>query len=338
MNMLLKDQSLIDQYWHFGCLGTELKAEGDYLLFHLLDREVALYHDGLEIIAFDNRCPHRGTRFFEEDQGSRNAVCKYHGWAYSKGRLVIPEEENLSVGGCRPELHRYQTQQCGSLLFFSLRPKSSLMDQLGDELFLRIESLSFDFNERKDFNHYIYECYWPIAIENALDPQHIRFVHATTLNRLSLINCQNKYWGESSAAYFDIGEGRVQKSMQSLTKKYDLSLDFHPGYMSIFLYPFTFISSTGGITYSIQNFFPRDESTSWFLSRLYSVNLADTKNHQINELVINSAIDMNRKVFEEDHSICRLISRQAWHAHLDKQLYCNEEKIIHFRQQLNNKS
>jgi phenylpropionate dioxygenase-like ring-hydroxylating dioxygenase large terminal subunit len=331
---LLSDAELIDSYWHFGCLSGELSSEGDYILHRLGDRDVVLYHDGNEVIAFDNRCPHRGTKFFDAPSGHERAVCRYHGWSFTKGRLVIPLESELASDCSRPQLNRYRTEWCGTFLFFGIHPRSELVEQLGEQLYAYVESLSFDCRAREDVNQYVYECPWQVAVENALEPQHLPFIHKATLNKLDLQNCRNLYWGVNSGVFFDIGNPSIKKLLSRIEAYYDRGNAFHPGYMSIYLFPFGFISSTGGASYSIQTFFPRTGQTSWFTARLYSVRLSDVKYQEADRALIRSAVEMNRLVFEEDHEICKRISADAWKESLDRCLYQSEEKVSAFRKNL----
>lgn len=325
----------IENYWHFGCHSDDLRNEGDYLLLKIGSQDVVLYHDGIEVIAFDNRCPHRGTRFFDSPGGNTKAVCKYHGWHFSKGKLVIPLQNELMPNSCtQPELNRFKTEWCGTFLFFSISPINSLINQLGDELFSILESISFDCQQRRDINQYIYECPWQVSIENALEPQHLPYIHPKTLNRLNLINCKNRFWGANSGVYFDIGDSVTQRGLERMGRFYDRGKYMHPGYMSLYLFPFSFISSTAGTSYSIQSFFPRSENETWFISRLYSVILRDTRYVEPDIALINAAIEMNRLVFQEDQEICKRITYDAWIGALNSPLYISEEKILAFRRQL----
>ncbi len=331
---LLGDAELIESHWHFGCHSDELRKEGDYLLYRIGQYDVALYHDGKEVVAFDNQCPHRGARFFDAPIGSARAVCQYHGWSFTEGRLVIPFEGDLMPGCPKPQLNRYRTEWCGTLLFFSIDPKAGLIEQLGEDLFALLESLSFDFRTRKDLNQYVYECPWQVSVENALEPQHLPYVHTETLNKLELINCRNRFWGANSGVYFEIGDVAIQKSLSRIVRFYDCGNDVHPGYMSLYLFPFCFISSTAGTSYSVQSFFPRAEGGTWFASRLYSVRLSDPRHEAADAALISATMETNRRVFEEDHAICKRISQNAWKRSLDGPLYLIEEKVLTFRKLL----
>lgn len=331
---LRSDAELIQRYWHFGCHSDELRKEGDYLLYKLDQHDVVCYHDGNEVVAFDNRCPHRGTQFFDAPIGRARAVCKYHGWAFTGGRMAIPLESELMPECPKPQLNRYHTKWCGNFLFFSIAPAAELIDQLGEDLYALIESLSFDCRTRKDLNQYVFECPWQVGIENALEPQHLPFVHAKTLNKLDLINCKNRYWGPNSGVYFDIGDAAMHKGLKRMGRFYDRGDYAHTGYMSLYLFPFCFISSTAGTSYSVQSFFPRTGGGTWFAARLYAVRLSDPRHEAADAALITAAIEMNRRVFEEDHAICKRISLDAWQRSLDGALYLSEEKVLAFRKQL----
>ncbi len=331
---LRSDEELIESYWHFGCHSSELRKEGDYLLYRIGEYETALYHDGKEVIAFDNRCPHRGTRFFDEPAGNSRAVCRYHGWSFTEGRLVIPFEDNLMPACAKPKLNLYRTEWCGTLMFFAINPISELNSQLREDLYRLLESLSFDFRSREDLNQYIYECPWQVSIENALEPQHLPFLHSETLDKLKLVNCQNRYWGPNSGVYFDVGNDAIKKALKRIERYYDRGKDAYPGYMSLYLFPFCFISSTAATSYSVQSFFPRSEGGTWFASRLYSVRLSDLQHEEADATLVRAAIHMNRQVFKEDHEICRRISRGSWSRFIDGPLYLSEEKVLAFRKTL----
>jgi phenylpropionate dioxygenase-like ring-hydroxylating dioxygenase large terminal subunit len=334
MIALRADAELIESFWHYGGHSDELRKEGDFVLHKLAEHDVVLYHDGKEVIAFDNRCPHRGTRFFDTPSGNARAVCRYHGWSFSSGSLIVPMQAELMPGCPVPKINQYHTEWCGTFVFFAIAPMVALIDQLGAELHEILESVSFDCRALEDLNSYVYECPWQVAVENALEPQHLPFVHKETLNKLELINCRNRYWGANSGVYFDIGDAAKQKSLQRISHYYDLGQYVHPGYMSLFIFPFCFISSTAGTSYSVQNFFPRIDRQAWFTSRLYSVRLSKPRYQAADAELISLAIAINRRVFEEDHAICQRISRQAWERSLGNALYSNEEKIAAFREHL----
>ncbi|MDD0811811.1 Rieske 2Fe-2S domain-containing protein [Curvibacter sp. RS43] len=323
---------LIKDHWHFAAHQADLKHEGDFIKFNLLGEDVVVYNDGQQVIAFDNVCPHRGARFFDERHGRARAVCKYHGWTISQGRLIIPQPESYSP--CPKRFGQYSVEAVGGFLFFAMAPKTSLLEQLGESLYNLLEAISFDAAHLVDVNDYSYECHAFVAVENALEPDHVPFVHRDTLLNLELTHYRNEFYGKNSIVRFDVGSQRVRKGLDKFKKYFSLGHHAFDGYMSIHLYPFSFISSTGGYSYSVQSFFPVSDDETDFVSRLYFPDLTDARHESVAAVIRASVTDLNRKVFLEDHAICRRIRYSAWKSLIDGPLSQDEVKIKRFRENL----
>jgi phenylpropionate dioxygenase-like ring-hydroxylating dioxygenase large terminal subunit len=325
-------ENLIDDYWHLAAHQSDLAKEGDFIKFQLISRTVVLYNDGADIIAFDNICPHRGTKFFLEPSGNSLAVCKYHGWAIARGALVIPSPDNYV--DCPKKFTQYSIDYCGGYVFFGIEPKRRLIEQLTPEVYDLLEALSFDSENLVDINRYNYDCNALVAIENALEPDHVPFIHPNTLNPLRLINYQNEFYDFNSIVKFNIGNERIKKGLDRVGRIFSTSSSRFDGYMSIHLYPFSFISSTCGYSYALQNFFPLTENSTDFSSRLYFPNLVDEKFQNAASLFYESTSKVNREVFLEDYEICRRIDFMTWKRLLDGPLSLKEIKISAFRKNL----
>jgi phenylpropionate dioxygenase-like ring-hydroxylating dioxygenase large terminal subunit len=324
--------NLIENFWHLGCHNYELATEGDYIKFQFLGRDVVLYNDGASIVAFDNICPHRGAKFFTENAGNSLAVCKYHGWTISKNLLIIPSPENYSF--CPETYGKYKIDYCGSFVFFAINPQKMLIEQLTEPVFDYLEAVSFDSAYLADCNRYKYQSSAFVAVENALEPDHVPFIHRDTLYGLQLADCRNEFFGQNSVVKFNIGNLQVKKGLDRLSKIFNTGLQRFDGYLSLHIYPFSFISSTCGYSYSLQNFFPLSENESDFCSRLYFPDLIDEKKKDAASYLYESIAKVNRKVFSEDHEICRRINFQTWLKMFDGPLSISEEKLKNFRQNI----
>jgi phenylpropionate dioxygenase-like ring-hydroxylating dioxygenase large terminal subunit len=209
---------------------------------------------------------------------------------------------------------------------------NSLVDQLGG-LCLTLEDISFNIRGRIDMSRYDFECYWPIAIENALEPYHIPLVHSETLATLGLEEGLNVFEGCNSVWHAPVGNERVRKQLTSLKKLFNIDFQ-QEEYMSIFLFPFSMISSTFGYSYSLQNFFPaKSAERTYFTSRLYAVNAASDRASGIVEPFIQSTVAVNRRVFDEDHEVCRHIPSGSWSSAPLPYASKAEAKLVHFRDQ-----
>jgi len=61
---------LVDNYWNLVGHKSGLMSDKDYIKLDLLNRNIVVFNDDGELLAFDNICPHRGTKFFSEDSGN----------------------------------------------------------------------------------------------------------------------------------------------------------------------------------------------------------------------------------------------------------------------------
>jgi phenylpropionate dioxygenase-like ring-hydroxylating dioxygenase large terminal subunit len=285
------------------------------------------------IKVFDNKCAHRGAHIYTENFGSRPASCKYHGWTYINGNVLVPNPQDFKE--CEiafAKLNLYQTEWCGDFLFFAVTPLCDLYKQLDGAAEI-LENISFNIKSIIDINQYEYECYWPIVIENALEPYHISSIHPQSLALLDLDRGENNFYGENSIWRSRIGNRRIEKQLASFKRFFEIDYSYD-GYMSLYLFPFSMISSTFGFSYSLQNFFPLTNSKckTSFTSRLLIAHTASEGSSKILTSFFESTKIVNRKVFEEDHAICKNIPNTSWSSSQLQFSNALEVKLDHFRQ------
>jgi phenylpropionate dioxygenase-like ring-hydroxylating dioxygenase large terminal subunit len=323
---------LWQDYWHLLCHRSEIKKSRDFVRFDVAGQEVVAFHDGAEIIAFNNLCPHRGARIFDGTTGNAPFLCRYHGWSYSKGKVFIADKAQFAH--CDPSsvrLTTLKTTWVGDFLFVSTTPVLTIEQQLSD-IYETVRAISNDLERRLDVNTYDYDCVWQVAVENALEPYHVSMIHADSLNQLKLGPGRNEYHGVNSIWYTDIQNTQSARRLEKLGKLFQLSFQ-HPGYVNIYLYPFSMISSTFGLTYSIQHFFPSsDEDRAHFVSRLYQSQLRSGLNPNMLDSFFASTAEMNRQIFREDNNICRRVPSRSWSAAAPKVYARDEERLVHFRE------
>ena len=319
-------------HWHLDCHRKELDCNGDFIRFDTPIGEVALFNDNGNIIAFDNKCAHRGAKIYLTDFGNSANTCKYHGWTFSHGKLSISSAEQFKNCDINlATLNKYLVDWVGDFIFFAVKPKQGVYDQLG-EVSEILENISFNIAGRHDFSRYDYECHWPLALENALEPYHISMVHPNTLGTLKLEDGENQFYGPNSIWRANLGDARREKQLASLSRFFSIDYQYE-GYMSIYMFPFTMISSTFGYSYSIQNFFPSTNNveSTHFTSRLLGTHARNEASRPVAEDFLASTAAVNRRVFEEDHEVCKLLSTDSWSSAPLRYASELEEKIQHFR-------
>lgn len=328
------ERRLWDENWHLFCHRSEVAESSQYLRLEVFGDEAVAFNDGNQVVAFDNRCPHRGTRIYDGHSGKRRWVCPYHGWSFAKGRFFIPQKETF--GSCDPtkaELNRYEMAWVGDFLFVAKAPRQSVQEQLLN-LHDVVAAISRSIGHRRDLNAYNYQCDWKIAVENALDQYHVALVHQDTLNRLRLEPAVDTYVGRNNISRAALGDERTIKKLKSLGRLFDI--EHKPdGYVAIYLFPFTFLTSTFGYSYSLQQFYPGAKAgRTAFTSRFYAGRLSTRTGPGIMDGFFASSIALNHEVFAEDAAICARIPGSTWSPYPEPYVCAGEDKIVAFRRSM----
>jgi len=284
--------------WHLIAHRSELAEPGDFvrLPWRADGGEVAIVNQGGAVFAFDNLCPHRGARIYSELRGRRDPRCAYHGrlaTAHSTARIDIAtigdwffvSDSRLLAPSCAPAaiydlLHSTPPLTLHSLLTFRMA------------------------------------CHWTVAVENALDFEHVGHVHGGSLARLGLAqDGLMMYAGGSSIEVMTAAEPRLDR-LRPFFASQPIA-----GYTHAHLFPYSCISSTRGYSYSVQHYLPRADGTTTFIHRLYAAPTVRPVPHYF-----DSVAAINERVFREDAEVCALVP--AGHCGA---LGTHERRIAHFR-------
>jgi phenylpropionate dioxygenase-like ring-hydroxylating dioxygenase large terminal subunit len=325
------EKPLWEENWHLLCHRSELGAPNDFVRFEMFGEEVVAFNDGLEAVVFDNRCPHRGTRIFDGHSGNRRWVCPYHGWAFAKGKLFVSMKSSFEDCDIeQAELPRYRAEWVGDFLFVSKRPAQFLADQIAGVADI-VAGISHSIGSRRDFNAYDYQCNWKISVENALDQYHVALVHKDSLNRLRMNDAVDEYFGRNNISYASLGDERLERKLKSLRRFFDLAYQSE-GYIAVHLFPFTFLTSTYGYSYSLQQFYPSaDPDVAHFNSRFYASKTSSRIDPKTMDTFFQSAVEVNHQVFAEDAAICGRVPTDTWSPELPRFLSRGEAKLVQFR-------
>lgn len=288
-------------HWQIVAHATEVAKPGDYVRMPgPYGREIVVSNfDGL-VKVWDNRCPHRGARIYQDDGGNRQPVCSYH------GRCAKSD----AVGA-------YPTLLAGEWVY------AILDGQNGGRMPGNTPPNDMRLYARADF---VYDCEFQVAIENALDFEHVAFAHPNSLARLDLSpgEIQLEKLG-SSAQAFKSGISRRLDLLEPLftggqpsRPRWGEGVDYWHSYAS----PFMCVSSTRGFTYSLQLYIPREDGKTTLVHRMYAALHTPRA-----EGFLRSAFETNCRVFEEDAKLCALVP--ADHA---SQAEHHEQRIAHFRE------
>ena len=297
--------------WHLLAHTSELAAPGDFVVLDVCPKsQVALVHMDNQVIAFDNRCPHRGARIYNEPRGNRPPKCGYHGRCASATTM-----------------RTYKTTRVGDFIFACIEPvppsDRELRDTAAASLLASAPKLAFHSEVRHVYNHH-----WTVAVENALDNEHVEQVHQNSLAALDLKRVA--YVADADGSSIEMFEaGALDRTSNARERLDRVGRIFNSrqtfDYAHAHLFPYAAIGTTRGWTYSLQNYFPRQDGRTNFVSRLYvqadKSGQATARGH-----FYSTVAAMNARVFAEDEAICNTVE-PYFYGHLGPL----DDRIRHFR-------
>jgi phenylpropionate dioxygenase-like ring-hydroxylating dioxygenase large terminal subunit len=176
--------------WHFLCLEIDVPAPGDYrtAMMGAMPVVVARTEDG-EVVAFENRCAHRGALICLDDGGKvKDFQCVYHSWRYDlrgnlksiafrhgvNGRGGMPDDFDMAAHGPR----KLRTAVLCGLAFGTLAPDApDLEAYIGPEVLVRLRRVLHKKVEVIGRFTQQLPCNWKLYMENVRDTYHASLLH-----------------------------------------------------------------------------------------------------------------------------------------------------------------
>lgn len=292
--------------WQLVGASTEMDGGRAVCLPWKEDSELAMFRRGNELVAFDNLCHHRGARIFNSLHNQvpeGGPACRYH------GRKVQVEDDRRKWVGT-----------VGGLLFAGETEHSYprfLYDGLSDLALFVSEVPNLRLVHATS---YVLDCHWTTAVENALDFEHVPHVHASSLGKLGLRT-------QGFSAHND-GSTLEKFAIDPVVRERTIKLtgmvlpDFEYAHAHIF--PYACLSSTMGLSYSLQNYFPRADGKTNFVHRLYAPEMSD-----LPPWFFKKVAALNDQVFIEDALVCALVKHGT-----AERLGPSDARILNFRKYL----
>ncbi len=162
---------------------------------------------------------------------------------------------------------------------------------------------------------------WRVAVETALEATHVPHVHPETLAKFGLAERACTMDEAGSMTTFDFPDEK-RHHLQMLAAMFGQPPRLGD-YVSIHAFPGTFITSTWGLTYSVQTFAPAPFGKLFFTTSDYTtpnVSTAYLKQHEA----------FSRRVHAEDRAACERVP--AWLT--SGALLPGEHRIARFREWL----
>jgi len=329
------DRICIENYWH--CVGhqIEIRTHLAYRRVLIANHDLLIHNHGGSLFAVVNLCPHRGSRLLLESTGCAPLRCPYHGWSFQPSGTSIPRFDTFSSQPDPREasLKQWHLEQLGGFIFVSLSPVMSLDTQLGEYTCTMLQDIGESLGAFHGEQVITYQSNWKLAVENALEAYHVSSIHTNTLGKLNLTDGINSLWDWASLWQATSGNTLVTRLAGRLKKALKQTFEIN-GYNSLYLFPFAMLSSTEGLSFALQTYFPQFDPMAEMTNVSTRLFTPVVENISMKEALVafyDSTAEMNRRIFEEDASICSQIPLSSWSC--DPLTYSSslEVKIDHFR-------
>lgn len=221
---MVQDQFLQNN-WHILAHSQELQP-GTVLQKRLLGQDLVLWHNGDEILAWQDFCPHRGARLSLGWVEKNTLVCPYHGLAFNtEGKCVRVPASPSQPPPTRASIQAYHIQERYSLLWVCLGTPQYNIPTFPDWE---------DSSCRKIFcGPYHFKSSPLRVVENLIDPAHFAFVHKGVFADSShpeVTHCDLELHPDGMSFKFGVWEvitrsGQSDSPMLFVTTQYHL---YHP--------------------------------------------------------------------------------------------------------------
>ena len=180
-------RSVLRSTWQFAGRVSQLPNPGDAMPSTIAGSPVLLLRatDGA-IRAFDNVCPHRGTRLIGEPcTGLNSIVCPYHAWSFRlDGSLIgrphfygADQHDQAGDGKSRPGLWSVRAETWFDWIFVNLDESAPPLQQTIAPIVDRMDGYDFDGCVYGGELTFDIKTNWKLAHENYLDVLHKFKIH-----------------------------------------------------------------------------------------------------------------------------------------------------------------
>lgn len=329
------EKQLFNESWQFVGFLRDLQEKNAYITTQIAEESVVVRKTPGGLRAFHNVCSHRFSRIMTQDKGKGRFQCPYHGWTYDDEGVpyAIPGVKQFcKMHKENHKLRQFSVDVCGEFVFVNKNtsPSVTLTDYLGalNDVLLRV---SHALGQMIDCNTMTIAANWKIVVENTLESYHVHFVHPNSFDTVGITEVAYDYMPPHSSAKMNI-ELDVSKNKR-LANAYASRPWPVDGYIHYLIFPNMTIASALGTSIAIQKITPIAPDKTEFTSYVFATTLDASQTNAIVKAFNLSAVDFNRRVFDEDKSVCEFVQQGIQETHRDVgPLHEDEQRVLNFQQ------
>ena len=326
----------VQNFWHLVCHRSSVAAHGSYLRVQLGKYDLFVHNHKGQLSCYVNKCPHRSSRIVDSVSGKSSLQCPYHGWSFQPFRTAVPRSETFDESPRDPReafLDQWFLEDHSGFIFVALKPLFPLIEQIGKDSSLLLERIGSSLQDCHSSQVIHYDASWMLAVENALEPYHVSKVHPKSLGTVGLDDGVDTLWDWSSLWHASSANARISRVSTLIKNCVDLR-DQIGGYLSLYIFPFSMLSSTESLSFALQLYQPSlscENASTSLVTTLYTPSIVNERMRDSVEAFYRSTAEMNFKIFEEDARISSLVYPDSWSIEPLTYFSTLELKINHFR-------
>jgi Rieske 2Fe-2S family protein len=185
----LEREKIFRRSWLPICHTDDLPNRGSYVV-----QDVPTFKASLIIVrgnddkvrVFHNACRHRGNKLVREGMGTtRTLTCSFHGWVFSpEGQLKLMTDEHQFEPVDKDDygLIPVTSEVWENFVFvnFDEKPRESLADWLGPEIYGQYDNGYFDRHENVSTYSFVVDCNWHLGVNSFTEGYHTLYLHRNT--------------------------------------------------------------------------------------------------------------------------------------------------------------
>ncbi|APE46385.1 ribosomal subunit interface protein [Delftia sp. HK171] len=315
--------------WVFAGLSNLLPENHSFITRKIAGIPIVIQNFKGQLRAFENICLHRGAPLQKGPSGIRPLICAYHAWSYdSEGHVKnIPDCDIIyHLDPCEKstlKLREFSLQQIGQLLFINISHDPMPIEEQFTPEFIDLLRGSSEFYDSEvmtttwhaNFN-------WKLAQENLRDLNHVKYVHAKSLSKVSHFAITAEDASSIESDLIDLSTKALRQEMRKFShggpEGHNHFTTHFPwmekverwgnidSYFNWLAYPNLHIASgNGGYSFTIENYIPiapgKTDVEIFFMTGRKKINYADSYQ------VLLSHMHYSKQILGEDIEILEAI-------------------------------
>jgi len=195
-------ENIFSESWQYAGSANELEEPGDYITCEAAGRSLfVIRHEDGDLRAYDNICPHRGTKILEASGNTSLVQCPYHSWTFdADGQLQNtptqfdtavrnPELDDEDVEGFGAEansLNPVHVDTAGPFVFVSVASDPPPFAEVYEGVSEELDAYGLSDLRLAKHREVELDCNWKVMVGNYLECDHCHANHPSFVRSVDM--------------------------------------------------------------------------------------------------------------------------------------------------------